>query len=75
MSIKVVQDVFSPAQKRQLVERVTDAVVSVEGERMHEVTFVVVEQVASGDWAIGGRPMTTEAVRALAAGGPVATPA
>jgi 4-oxalocrotonate tautomerase len=44
--------------------------VSIEGENMRSVTWVVVEEVASGDWAIGGKPLSTEDVKALAAGAP-----
>jgi 4-oxalocrotonate tautomerase len=29
-----------------------------------------VEEVNSGDWGIGGQPLTTAAVKALAAGAP-----
>jgi 4-oxalocrotonate tautomerase len=35
---------------------------------MRSVTVVIVEEVRSGDWGIGGQAMTTDAVRALAAG-------
>ena len=34
------------------------------------VTWVVVEEVKSGDWGIGGNAVTTEYARALAAGVP-----
>ena len=44
--------------------------VSIEGENMRPVTWVVVEEVASGDWGIGGMPLSTEDVKALAAGVP-----
>jgi 4-oxalocrotonate tautomerase len=37
---------------------------------MRGVTWVVVEEVKSGDWGIGGRALTTQDVRALAAGVP-----
>jgi 4-oxalocrotonate tautomerase len=73
--VKVIEGVFTAEQKHQIVERVTGAMVSVEGENMRPATWVVVEQVPSGDWAIGGRSMTTEAARALAAGAPAAEPA
>jgi 4-oxalocrotonate tautomerase len=42
--------------------------VSIEGENMRGVTLVTIEEVRSGDWGIGGKAMTTEAVKALAAG-------
>jgi 4-oxalocrotonate tautomerase len=42
--------------------------VSIEGENMRGVTWVVVEDVRSGDWGIGGKPLSTDDVKALAAG-------
>jgi 4-oxalocrotonate tautomerase len=42
--------------------------VSVEGENMRRVTWVVIDEVKSGDWGIGGKGLTTQDVRELAAG-------
>jgi 4-oxalocrotonate tautomerase len=70
INVKLIEDVFTAEQKGQIVERLTDAMVSIEGENMRGVTWVVVEEVQSGDWGIGGKPLTTEDVRALAAGTP-----
>jgi 4-oxalocrotonate tautomerase len=42
--------------------------VGIEGENMRQVTWVVIEEVRSGDWGIGGKALTTEGVEALAAG-------
>ncbi|MBD3781501.1 MAG: tautomerase family protein [Micrococcales bacterium] len=66
IQVKVIEDVFTPDQKRQIVERVTDAMVSVEGEAMRPVTWCVVEEVRSGDWGIAGNVLTTADVHALA---------
>ena len=44
----------------------------IEGENMRAVTWVVVEEVKSGDWGMGGQALTTDAVRSLAAGSPAA---
>jgi 4-oxalocrotonate tautomerase len=60
--------VFTPEQKREIVTRLTDAMVEIEGERMRSVTWVVLEDVKSGEWGIGGQAMTTADVHALAAG-------
>jgi 4-oxalocrotonate tautomerase len=72
INVKLIEDVFTPEQKREIVERLTDAMVLVEGENMRPVTWVIVEEVNSGDWGIGGKPLTTGDVRALAAGTPAA---
>ena len=70
INVKVIENVFSDEQKNQVVERLTDAMVSIEGENMRQVTCVVIEEVRSGDWGIGGKALTTEDVRALAAATP-----
>jgi 4-oxalocrotonate tautomerase len=70
INVKVIENVFTAEQKHDIVERLTDAMVSVEGENMRPVTWVVIEEVNSGDWGIGGSALTTADVKALAAGAP-----
>ena len=52
INVKLIEDVFTPDQKRRIVEELTDAMVAIEGEAMRPVTWVVVEEVRSGDWGI-----------------------
>jgi 4-oxalocrotonate tautomerase len=68
VQVKVIEGVFSDAQKKAMIERLTDAMVTIEGESMRQVTWVTIEDVKSGEWGIGGKALTTEAVKALAAG-------
>jgi 4-oxalocrotonate tautomerase len=68
INVKVIEGVFSDDQKTQIVKSLTEAMVAVEGENMRPVTWVVVEDVRSGSWGIGGQPLTTADVKALAAG-------
>jgi 4-oxalocrotonate tautomerase len=72
IDIHVIRDVFIPAQKQELIEKGTEAMVAVEGESMRGVTWVKINEVASGDWAIGGEVLTSEKVNAIAAGGKAA---
>jgi 4-oxalocrotonate tautomerase len=67
INVKLIEDVFTPEQKRRIVNELTDAMVAIEGENMRPVTWVVVEEVRSGDWGIAGKPLTTQDVKALAA--------
>ena len=69
INVKVIEGVFTDKQKHDMVAKLTDAMVEIEGENMRQVTWVVVEEVKSGDWGIGGKPLTTADVRSLAAGG------
>jgi 4-oxalocrotonate tautomerase len=70
VNVKVIEGVFSEEQKAEMIARLTDTMVEIEGENMRGVTWVVVEEVQSGDWGIGGNALTTEYVHALAAGVP-----
>jgi 4-oxalocrotonate tautomerase len=69
VTIDIIEDVFTPAKKRDLIDRVTEAMVSVEGEAMRQVTWVRINEVKQGDWAIGGRPLRAADVHALAEAG------
>ncbi len=60
--------VFNPDQKRAIVDRLTEAMVAIQGENMRSVTWVVLEEVGSGDWAIGGKALSIDDVKAMAAG-------
>lgn len=68
INVRLIENVFTAEQKQQIAHDLTEAMVAIEGERMRAVTWCVIEEVKSGDWAVGGRPVTTEAVRALARG-------
>ena len=72
INVKVIEGVFTDDQKTQIVKSLTEAMVEVEGENMRSVTWVVVEDVKSGSWGIGGQPLTTADVKALAADAPAA---
>ena len=71
IQVRVIKDVFSKEQKGQIISKLTDAMVSIEGENMRSVTWVVIDEVKSGHWGMGGNPLTTADVKALAAGAPV----
>lgn len=68
VTIDVIKDVFTPAQKASLLEGVTKAMIAVEGEGMRPVTWVRIQEFEQGDWAIGGNAPSAADVRAMAAG-------
>ena len=68
IQVKVIENVFTPAQKSQIITKLTDAMVSIEGENLRPVTLVLIEETRSGDWGIGGRALTTDDAHAMAAG-------
>ena len=68
VTIDVIKDVFTPSQKKDLISKVTEAMIAVEGENMRPVTWVRINEIESGDWAIGGKALRASDVHALAAG-------
>lgn len=68
-NIKVIEGVFTDIEKRLMIEKVTDALVAIEGERLRDKTVVIVEETKSGDWGIGGRTLASHDVTLLRASG------
>lgn len=68
VTIDVIKDVFTPDQKKAMIEKVTDAMLAVEGEAMRQVTWVKINEIAQNDWAIGGQRLNAAAVHAMSAG-------
>ena len=54
VTINVIENVFTEDQKREMIEKVTDAMVSIEGEAMRGITWVLIEEVQRNHWGIGG---------------------
>lgn len=67
VNIKVIRGVFTAEQRQDMVRRLTDAMVEIESKNRRPVTWSIVEEVTSEDWGIGGQPMHTADVKALAA--------
>jgi 4-oxalocrotonate tautomerase len=66
-TIKMIEGVFSNDEKRRMIEKVTEAMLSVEGENLRDYTLVILEEVKSGDWGVGGRGLTVDDVKRLRA--------
>ena len=65
VTIDVIKDVFTPKQRQELIAKVTEAMIEVEGEAMRPVTWVRIKEFEGGDWAIGGRALRAADVHAL----------
>ena len=68
VTIDVIKNVFTPDQKEALIQKVTDAVVEVEGENLRPVTWVRIKEFEGGDWAIGGQCLAAADVHSMAKG-------
>jgi 4-oxalocrotonate tautomerase len=69
VTIDVIKDVFTSTQKQALIDKVTEAMIAVEGESFRPVTWVRINEFEQGDWAIGGKSLKAADVHAMAAGG------
>ena len=65
VEIKVIKGVFDRDEKTEMIQKVTEAVVDVEGEPLRDKTFVVIDEVESGDWGIGGNVPSAGEIRSL----------
>ncbi len=63
VDIHLIEGVFDKDQKQEMIRKVTDALVDIEGEAMRGVTWVRLYEVASGEWGIGGKGITTADVK------------
>jgi 4-oxalocrotonate tautomerase len=68
IQVKLIEDVFTTRQKEEMIRKLTDAMVSIEGENMRAITWVIIENVKSGEWGIRGQTLSTEGAKALAEG-------
>jgi 4-oxalocrotonate tautomerase len=69
ITVKLIEGVFDAEEKNEMIEQLTETMVGIEGENMRGVTWVVIEEIKSGEWGLGGQALTTEAVREIKQGG------
>lgn len=68
VDVQVIEGVFDTKQKEHIIKRITDTMVEIEGESLREVTWVRIQEIKQGDWAIGGQPLTADMVHAMQSG-------
>ena len=66
IKVTVIAGAFTASQKDEIVQRLTDAMVAIEGENMRRTIGCIVEEVASGAWGVGGQTLTADVIKALA---------
>ncbi|MDX6699446.1 MAG: 4-oxalocrotonate tautomerase [Solirubrobacteraceae bacterium] len=70
INCRVMEGVLTEDQKAEIAERITETFASVVGEPVRGLTWVVIDDMSSGQFTIGGRPVTTEGVQEMLAGDP-----
>jgi 4-oxalocrotonate tautomerase len=70
INCRVMEGVLSEDQKSEIAEQITETFASVVGEPVRGLTWVVIDDMASGQFTIGGRAVTTQGVQDILAGAP-----
>ncbi|WP_428034949.1 tautomerase family protein [Amphritea sp.] len=65
ITVNLIENVFSDEEKVEIISKLTDTMVAIEGENMRGVTWVKIEEVKEGDWGIGGTALTSAMVHQL----------
>jgi 4-oxalocrotonate tautomerase len=65
VDVQVIENVFTPEQKKLIITKLTDAMVSIEGEAFRPVTWVKINEVKEGHWGIGGHPLTLDDIQRM----------
>jgi 4-oxalocrotonate tautomerase len=65
VNIEIIENVFTPAQKKEMIHKVTETMVSIEGEALRPYTLVKIDEVKEGNWSVGGQIFTASDVRGL----------
>ena len=68
VEVKVFEQELTKKQTRDLIAGITDAVTSVTSERLRGVTWVIVNEVRSGSWGVGGDALGLDDVKRIMAG-------
>lgn len=67
VTVKVFENEFDAAKKAEIIHQVTEALVTSIGEGVRPATWVLVEEIKSGNWGIGGHAFTLEEIQGAAA--------
>ena len=70
IDVKVMEGVLSDEQKGAIARGFTDVFADTMGEPARAVTWIVIQDVTSGQWTIGGNALTTAGVQELLRGQP-----
>ena len=68
VEVKVFKNELTPDQTRTLIQKITDVVTAVTSEKLRGVTWVIVNEVPSGNWGVGGTALGLDDVKKIIAG-------
>ncbi len=66
--VHVFEDELSEEQSADLINKITDAITDVTSDNLRDVTWVIIEEVKSGNWGVGGNVLGLDDVKKLMVG-------
>lgn len=67
IDVQVLEDVFTPDEKAEMIRRLTAAFGEVAGQAMADNLSVRIHEIRSGDWGYAGRALTSDMGREMKA--------
>ena len=71
ITVKVFENELTPRQTSALIHDITEATIPYVGEVVRGNTWVLVEQIKSGAWGIGGKAFNLSDLREIQQGAPL----
>lgn len=65
VEVHVFKNEFNQEQSEKLISKITDAITDVTSEKLRDVTWVVIKEVESGHWGIGGNALGLDDVKKI----------
>jgi len=65
VNVQVIENVFTPEQKQDMITKLTDVMVSIEGEALRPYTLVKIDEIKEGNWSVGGQSLRASDVHRL----------
>jgi 4-oxalocrotonate tautomerase len=63
VEVKVFEDELTPQQSQDLIQKITQAVTTVVSPKIRDAVWVVIHEIKSGHWGVGGRTLGVDDVR------------
>jgi 4-oxalocrotonate tautomerase len=63
LQVRVIERVFTSERKQDMISKLTETMVEIEGKSLRPATLVTIEEVRSGEWSVGGKALTTQDVK------------
>jgi 4-oxalocrotonate tautomerase len=63
IEVRVFEDELTKEQSEDLIQKITNVVAEVTSEKLRDVTWVVINEVKSGHWGVGGNALGLDDIK------------